>query len=422
MEVDEGAFMNKKSFLIIFYLFIQSVIHNLGHPVTPSFVSGLSIPDYMFGLFFAAMSFGLMIGAPIWGILSDQGRRKLWITLGLSMYTIGQIGFGYAGNQTWMVIFRLFSGLGVVSAITIFTAIMVEQTPSKERAKMLAFMAASSTLGASLGYYLGGFFATNPTMVELLHMENLSTMFLIQAILNALYTLFIVITLKDVKVRFSFQQKPSMIQGLKSITKIDVQLLIFLISVTLMNMAATNLSKYIDVYFIELGYSEQDLGTYVMITGIVSLFASIFLVRLATKFKRQLLLIAFMNIISSIIVFIVFRSYYFITMMYTVYLLYVIFKTLYIPLEQAYIAKEAKEGQYGSIMGLRQSFVSLGMVLGPVIGGFLYDRSPLYLFDFNAILFLLGVSLLFIVMSIERSRLRTIQKANDFLQNQIDES
>jgi MFS family permease len=299
---------------------------------------------------------------------------------------------------------------------------MVEQTPSKERAKMLAFMAASSTLGASLGYYLGGFFATNPTMVELLHMENLSTMFLIQAILNALYTLFIVLTLKDVKVRLSFQQKPSMIQGLKSITKIDVQLLIFLISVTLMNMAATNLSKYIDVYFIDLGYSEQDLGTYVMITGIVSLFASIFLVRLATKFKRQLLLIAFMNIISSIIVFIVFRSYYFITMMYTVYLLYVIFKTLYIPLEQAYIAKEAKEGQYGSIMGLRQSFVSLGMVLGPVIGGFLYDRSPLYLFDFNAILFLIGVSLLFIVMSIERSRLRTIQKANDFLQNQIDES
>lgn len=409
--------MNKKSILIIVFLFIQSIIHNLGHPVTPSFVSGLGIPDYMFGLFFAAMSFGLMVGAPIWGILSDQGRRKLWITLGLSMYTIGQIGFGYIGNQNWMVVFRLFSGLGVVSAITIFTAIMVEQTQTKERAKMLAFMAASSTLGASLGYYLGGFIATNSTMIELLHTDNLSMMFLIQAILNMIYTLWIVLTLKDVKVRFSYQQKPSMIQGLKSITKIDKRLLIFLISVTLMNMAATNLSKYIDVYFIDLGYNEQDLGTYVMITGIVSLFASVFLVRLATRFKGQLFLIAVMNMISSIIVFIVFRSSYFIIMMYTVYLFYIIFKTLYIPLEQAYIAKEAKEGQYGSIMGLRQSFVSLGMVLGPVLGGFLYDESPLYLFDFSAILFLVGVSLLFIVMFIEKKRLDEIQKANELLQN-----
>ena len=58
--------------------------------------------------------------------------------------------------------FRFLSGLGVVSAITVYTAIIVEQTPLKERAKLLAYVAAATTLGASLGYYLGGFLATNP--------------------------------------------------------------------------------------------------------------------------------------------------------------------------------------------------------------------------------------------------------------------
>lgn len=394
--------MNKKSLLIVMYLFFQGIIHNLGHPVTPKLVNELGIPNYMFGLFFAAMSFGLMIGAPLWGSLSDRGKRTFWIAFGLTFYTIGQLGFGYIEHSVGMVVFRLFAGFGVVSAITIFTAMIVEQTPVGERAKVLAFMAASSTLGASLGYYLGGFLATNMFMKSLLGTGDLSRIFLIQAIANAMYTLLIVATLRDNEEKKYEQKKISMIQGLKSIAKIDIRVLLFLVSVTLINMGSTNLSKYIDVYFIDLGYTEQDLGTYVMITGIVSLLASIFLVRLASRFKKQLVFIQWMQIISAIIVYYVFRSSYFMTMMYTVYLVYVIFKTLYVPLEQSYIAKEAKPGQYGSIMGIRQSFVSLGMVLGPVLGGFLYDRSPRLLFDFNGALFIIAVFILWMVGVMEK--------------------
>ncbi len=413
--------MNKKSLLIIMFFFIQNVIHNIGHPVTPAFVNQLGIPDYMFGLFFATMSFGMMVGAIIWGLLSDQGKRKLWIAIGLLMYSIGQIGFGYIGNSTMMVFFRFLSGLGVVSAITVYTAIIVEQTPLKERAKLLAYVAAATTLGASLGYYLGGFLATNPSMISLLKTDLLKRMFLIQGILNSLYVLLVIMTLKDLKVRITFQQKPSMIEGLKSITKIDKRLLIFLVSVTLMNMGSTNLSKYIDVYFTDLGYSSQELGTYVMITGFVSLATSIFLVKLATRYKKQVFLIIVMHIISSIIIFIVFRSYHFITMMYTLYLVYVIFRTIYVPLEQTYIAKEAKPGQYGSIMGLRQSFVSMGMVLGPVIGGFIYDYSKIMLFDFNAVMFLLGVILLIFVLAMEKKQYHRLHQVNEKLSKLSDE-
>lgn len=411
--------MKKNLILIVMFLFLQGVIHNLGHPITPSLVKALEIPDYMFGLFFAAMSFGLMVGAPLWGILSDRGHRKLWIALGLSVYTLGQIGFGYSGHAVWMVIFRLFGGCGVVSAITIFTAILVEQTQAKDRAKWLAYVAASSTLGASLGYWIGGFLVTNSSMIALFGTTNLSRVFLIQAISNAFYTLLIVVLLGDVNVRLTFQQKPSMIEGLKSITKIDKRLLLFFISVTLMNMASTNLSKYIDIYFIDLGYSESDLGTYVMITGFVSLAASIFLVRFVSKMKKQLWVIAIMHILSAFIVFYVFRAEPFITIMYSVYMLYIVFRSLYVPLEQSYIAKEAKEGNYGSIMGLRQSFVSLGMVLGPVLGGFLYEDSPLALFDFNGILFLGGVSLLYVIMMMEKRHQRRIDDANHLLDEHI---
>lgn len=407
--------MRKNLMMIILYFFIQGVIHNLGHPITPFFVEDLEISDYMFGLFFSAMSLGLMLGAPLWGILSDQGDRKRYIAIGLLIYSMGQIAFGYVGNPTWMVIFRLISGLGVVSGITIMTAIVIEQTHPNERAKLLAFLAASSTLGASLGYFIGGQLGNHLEWFTFLGSLSYAHIFLVQGILNALYVLLIVLTLTDVEVKIAPHQRTSMIKSLKSLSKMDGSLLLFMLSLTLMNIGSTNLSKYIDVYFKELGYSSDDLGTYVMVTGIVSLLASIFLVRYVARFKKQLGFIGFIQLTSAIIVFIVFRSNRILLALYTLYMIYVILRTLYTPLEQNYIAKQAKEGMYGSVMGVRQSFVSLGMVLGPLIGGFLYEISPLLLFDFNAVTFLLGLLLLYFVWFIEMKRKKRLDQANELV-------
>jgi len=396
--------MRKSIYLIIFFFFIQGIIHNIGHPVTPAFVRGLEIPDYMFGVFFAAMSLGLMIGSPLWGILSDQGRRKLYIGLGLSIYSIGQFFFAYSGDALWMVVFRLIAGFGVGSALTIFTSQIIEQSELKDRAKHLAFAAASSTLGASLGYYIGGFISTNPTMVDLLGTSDLRMIFIIQVISNVLYTLLIVILLKKEENVISTMKKPSMIAGLKEITKIDKSLLIFLISLTFMTIGSINVSKYLDVYFDELSYNPQQLGTFVMATGVVSLISSIFLVPYFAKVKKQLKLIGIIHLICAAIIFYSFRASNFLLIMYTIFMIYVVLKTIYQPLEQSYIANQATNNKYGSIMGLRQSFVSFGMVLGPLLGGYLFNIHPLVLFDFSAISFIIGVLLLIWVFALEQKK------------------
>lgn len=386
--------MKKTVYLMIAFFFFQGIFHNLGHPVTPAFVRGLSIPDYMFGVFFASMSLGLMFGAPLWGILSDQGTKKKWIVIGLLMYSLGQFGFGYAHHQVWMVIFRFISGFGAVSAITLFTSQIIEASVPTDRAKHLAYAAAASTLGASFGYYLGGWMSTSPFLVDLLHTSDLSIVFLYQAIFNAILAIAIWF-LFDEPIKSSSQtQKISMIDGIKHITKIDKSLFLFMLSLTFMTIGSINLSKYIDVYFDELGYNPQQLGTFVMVTGIVSLGASIFLVPFFSRVKKQLLFIGVSHILAALIVIFVFRSPSFLIMMYSVYMIYVMIKTIYQPLEQSYIAKHVQQDRYGGIMGLRQSFVSFGMVIGPLIGGFIFDKNPVSLFDFSALSFVVGVSLL----------------------------
>mgnify|MGYP002152347021 CR=1 FL=1 len=385
--------IDKDITLIIAFYFIQGVIHNLGHPVTPAFVRGLFIPDYMFGVFFASMSFGLMLGGPFWGVLSDRGQKKHLIIIGLLFYSIGQFGFGYSNHQLAMVFFRFLSGFGVASSMTLLTSDLIEKSDPMHRAKHLAYLAAAFTLGASLGYAIGGFISTNPFFVSLFNITHYRKMFLIQAIINTVYTLSLLWLLKEAKAPIGFK-KPSMIEGLKQLTKIDLSLFFFFLSLAMITMGSVNLSKYIDVYFDQLGFSPQALGTFVMTTGIVSLITSIFLVPTFARAKKQIGLIAVIHFLSALIVFYVFRSTAFLLSAYTIFMVYVVFKTIYQPLEQNYIASYAKEGKYGSMMGLRQSFVSIGMVIGPLIGGFVYQQNPLWLFDMSAIFLLVGVLLL----------------------------
>lgn len=390
--------MKKIVLLIIIFTFVQGIIHNLGHPVTPAFVRGLGISDYMFGVFFAAMSLGLMIGGPIWGVLSDNANKKrVYIVVGLLLYSIGQLGFGYVDNIMWMVFFRFLSGFGVVASITLMTSLVVEHSDIRDRAKHLAYSAAAFTVGASLGYFLGGLISTVPFITDLFGTDDLRSLFLIQAVTNTLYVGVLFLMMKEEKTNLVLTNKPSFIQGLKNISKMKPSLLVFLCSLTFMTIGSINISKYIDVYFDDLGFSPKDLGTFVMATGFVALLTSIFLVPYFARIKKQLLTIALTQVAGAILIFFVFRANNFLLIIYTVFMVYVIFRTLYIPLEQSFISRHAKKGSYGSVMGLRVSFFSIGMVIGPLVGGFIYDKSPVLLFDFSVVSFLIGVSLLMIV-------------------------
>jgi DHA1 family multidrug resistance protein-like MFS transporter len=301
-----------------------------------------------------------------------------------------------------MIFFRFLSGIGAVAAITLLTSHIIELSSKDQRAKHLAYAAAALTLGASMGYYLGGFISTNQIVVDFLNIDNYSKIFLIQAIFNGVYAIFLYFTFVDSKFDIETPKKGNIFTNLKEIAHIRLSLLFFLISLTFMTIGATNLSKYIDVYFDELGYSPQDLGTFVFATGIVSVVTSVLIVPLFARLKKQLVAIAIIQLLSAAIVFYVFRASNFLLAAYTVYMIYIVSKAIYLPLEQNYISLHAQEGKYGRVMGVRQSFLSIGMVVGPLLGGFLYEKSSLLLFDSSAFTFVIGVILLGVVYILEK--------------------
>jgi DHA1 family multidrug resistance protein-like MFS transporter len=296
-----------------------------------------------------------------------------------------------------MVFFRFLSGFGVAASMTLFVSHMIEVSKPENRAKRLAWLAAGLALGASLGYGLGGFISTNSTLVSLLNTSDLRVVFLIQGLLNIVHAILVFVFIRESDVLNKATKKPTIIDSFKNIKKINKNLLIFLISLTFISIALTNLSKYLDVYFDDLGYSSGDIGNFVLATGIVSLITSVFIVPLVAKIHKNLLIMIITQIISIAVVLYVFRANNFIRAVYTVYMIYVIGKAIYQPLEQNFIADNANEGFYSSIMGVRQSFFSIGMIVGPLLGGYLYEIAPIQVFNFSALMIFFGLILMVIV-------------------------
>lgn len=389
--------MKKRFIIVLVFTALQGLIHNIGHPVTPSLVKGLGIPDFMFGVFFAMMALGLMIGSPIFGTLGDKHKKNRLIFYGLLVYSFGQAAFGVVGNMVWMVFFRFISGLGVAGIVTLLVTYIIEISDKDKRARNLALFAATLTLFASLGYKLGGFMNVNPLFIRVLHTDVYSNLFIIQAVLNIGLAFLILFFLKEDPKEVQVMAKQHWIYAFKNLKKVDSSFIIFLIAVAFISMGATNLSKYIDVYFIELGYTSDQLGSFVGVTGVVSVVSALFIFPLFAKFKNELLIMIIIQVLSGLIVLFVFRQAAFLLFMYTVYNIYVLIRALYVPFEQHFISDYAEEGTFGTIMGIRQSFVSIGMIIGVVVGGFLYDLRPLLVFDASALMFFIAFILFIIV-------------------------
>lgn len=391
--------MNKRIrqiYLVIIVYFFQGIIHNLGHPVTPALVSNLGIPDYYFGIYFAAMSFGLLIGAPIWGILADLTKKKYYIFFGLILYSLGQFLFGFSTNENIMIFYRFLSGFGVSASITLLISHLVESSDEKNRKRFIAWYQGGFLLGTSAGYYFAGILTESTFFVNAFHTNDYRMIFLIQGVLNIIHAIIIFVLIKE-EPREEPKERQTFFSNIKNATKLNKNLFLFLVSLTFFSLGAIVVSKFIEVYMNDIGLLPKDIGNFVGLTGIISLGTMIVLVPIIELIKKDFIVMVLIQLLSAVIIFVVFRQEDIMLWLYSGFLFYIVLKTLYSPLEQHFIASFSDQSKYSTILGVRQSFYSIGLVLGPLIGGILYDLNPQFAFDFAVIMFLFGFALLITV-------------------------
>lgn len=379
--------MNKNKIYFFFILFfLHSICINLVHPITTTYVNSLNLPDYYFGFFFSLMSLGQVIGAIIFGYLSDKIGRKWIIAIGIIGYGLAQLGFGFINTYPLLILlFRILAGIFVSAPNTLFVSMCLDISTNEKKVKYLSLLSFFSLLGSSLGYEIGGSLYNYLTF-------SISQIFIFQFILCMLTSLLFSLLIKDVNTSNSVVDNSKRF-SFKHLFALNKQIYILLIALLTLTIGQILISKYLDTYIIHIGYEPATLGHYVLLTGLVGAISNLLIIPLVKKIKNKYLsfiLILFV-LLSSILTFITFSSGdKIIFFLLSTHLIYSMFKSIITPLEQNELAKYSSKDNNGKIMGARQTMLSIGNVAGPLIGSLLYTKGNPLVFIISGFIILLS--------------------------------
>ena len=108
--------------------------------------------SYVLGATLAATA----IGGVIFGILADRFGRKLILQLTILTYSIGTLLSGLAGSFWLLMVFRVFTGLGVGGEWGTGETYIGETFPAKVRGRFCAMMQTGAPIGIALASVVGG--------------------------------------------------------------------------------------------------------------------------------------------------------------------------------------------------------------------------------------------------------------------------
>ena len=75
--------------------------------------------------------------------------------------------------------------------------------------------------------------------------------------------------------------------------------------------------------------------------------------------------------------------------LYTTHMIYCVFKSIITPLEQNELSTYSNSNSNGKLMGIRQTLLSIGNVVGPLLGSLIYSEgNPLVFIISGFIIFL----------------------------------
>jgi DHA1 family multidrug resistance protein-like MFS transporter len=352
-------------YILIFVLFVVMLGYGIVIPILPFYIENMGAGGTELGLLVASYAVMRLVFGPIWGGLSDRIGRKPILLIGILGYAVTMVWFGLA-NTLWMLFAaRILSG--VLSSATAPTtmAFIGDSTPENERGGGMGLLGAAGGIGTIIGPAIGGFMAS----------EKLSTPFFIAAGLALLSLVLAAIFLPEslpAHERLSSQKKKSLIdlRALKQavLSPIGILLLLTFISTSGLMIFANVFGLYVLGKF---EFGPDDVGVMMMVLGLVSTVAQGVLAGPATK-KWGDFAVVKGGLLASALGFglLLLANTYITILLATAF--FGLAVALQIPALTSLTSRLATVPQ-GIAMGLSNSFVSLGRIVGPILGGLVLD-------------------------------------------------
>jgi DHA1 family multidrug resistance protein-like MFS transporter len=371
---------NNKNLLILFFTLVV-VMMGFGMiiPIMPFYIESFGASGVALGAMMSIFSIAQLIFSPIWGNLSDRFGRKKILLVGAIGNALFMVLFGLA-TQLWMLfVFRALAG--ILSSATLPTAMayISDSTDDDNRGAGMGIFGAAMGTGMVLGPGLGGWLAS----------DSLSLPFFVGAGLSVLAVLAILAFLPeslpaekraaadDVR-GFKFQELWKSLSGPLGYLN-GLSFLVF--------FALTNFEGIFGLYAqYRYGYNTTQVGLVLTVIGLVSALAQGILTGPLTRRYGENWIIR-NSIIASAVGFVVMLVAWDFTSVLVTVGLFVFSNAMLRPAISSLISRNGGD-QQGTVLGINNSFMSLGRVIGPMWAGLMIDVNLTFPYITGAVIML----------------------------------
>ncbi len=138
-------------------MLLASLDQTIFSTALPTIVGELNGVDHMLWVTTAYILAGTIM-MPVYGKLGDLVGRKPLFIFAISLFMVGSVIGGLAGDMTWLIIGRAVQGLGGGGLMILAQAMIADVVPARERGKYMGIMGGVFALSSVAGPLLGGFF------------------------------------------------------------------------------------------------------------------------------------------------------------------------------------------------------------------------------------------------------------------------
>ena len=369
-------------YILTFVLFVVMLGYGIIIPILPFYIEEMGAGGTELGLLVASYAVMRLICGPIWGSLSDRVGRKPVLLIGITGYAVTMVWFGLA-TQLWMLFAaRILSGILSSATAPTTMAYIGDSTPENERGGGMGLLGAAGGIGTIFGPVAGGFLAT----------ESLSTPFFIAAGFSVLSLLLAIRYLPESLPPEAREtnEKGGKIIDLKAWWQATNSPIGSLLILTFISTCGLMIfANVFGLYALDkFSFGTEDVGVMMMVLGLVSALAQGLLAGPFTKKLGDETVIKW-GLLATALGFglMLLADTYWTILLATAF--FGLTVALQVPALTSLTSRRATVPQ-GIAMGLSNSFVSLGRIFGPLLGGVIYDINIMLPYLSGAAIMVLG--------------------------------
>ena len=147
---------NKPFIVVWLALFITIVGIAMVSPLLPVFAKEMGASGIWLGLAFSGFVLSQVPLMPVVGRLSDRFSKKFFLWLGLLIYTMVAVGYFWSPSYHELVLFRVLSGVGAAMVVPIAFSYVGELAPYGYEGRYMGLFNTALIAGFGIGPVLGG--------------------------------------------------------------------------------------------------------------------------------------------------------------------------------------------------------------------------------------------------------------------------